>query len=430
MKNIDGNIKKIQWYIGLSYDFLFFLPIQVMFFTVVKGLDIAQVLFFIALSALFDILCQFVSIKIVKKIGEYKSIKISSIINLIALIIFLISPNFIILVVGAIFKSLGVSIQSLSQTPLFYDLLKTCGRQKEFSKLQGKGVSIYFAIDIVATVLAGMLFDINGYIPIIICIILNVILVIIVFKIKDVENKKAFDKPDNEQILSSIKSNKNKTFCGIRQTNNLKRILKSKTIILLVLFACIAGGLFGTIYSLHTTYFKELGLTATSIGVVISFTRICAFLASKYQYKWDEKFKSKNIWFTAIALFGSFIVVGMAYILKLNILALIVIGFVFQCLEALVKSPYKIYMQKYINKYCNRRARHFALAMYNICELFGKLLITFIAAVLIRRVDIGNTYVIIAAIVAVPFFVITELLYRNIKQKEKYEKQIGGSQFE
>lgn len=71
--------KIIPYFIGISDDLMFFIAINTLFFTVVKGLSATEISFLTTIPSLSYIALQIPALKIITKIGNIKSIRIGTI---------------------------------------------------------------------------------------------------------------------------------------------------------------------------------------------------------------------------------------------------------------------------------------------------------------------------------------------------------------
>lgn len=78
------------------------------------------------------------------KIGRKKTIILGTIASLIYIILFAISKNYIILLIGAIFEGLERALFSGNNEALIYDTLKELKKENEYDKYLGKTNSMYY----------------------------------------------------------------------------------------------------------------------------------------------------------------------------------------------------------------------------------------------------------------------------------------------
>ena len=90
--NLQMQIDKIQrvniiypWFDGLSSDLLFWIAIDTLFLSVVKGFSSAQIVSSSTISLVFLIILQIPLLKIIKKIGRLLMLDLSGILHLLYL---------------------------------------------------------------------------------------------------------------------------------------------------------------------------------------------------------------------------------------------------------------------------------------------------------------------------------------------------------
>ena len=104
MKNEKINIfnKIYPLYAGLSADLLFWIAIDTLFLTVVKGLTPAQISLLTSISTITCIVLQMPFLKIIKKIGNTNSVRLGSFMLLLSSILLTFGPNYIFIALGKI----------------------------------------------------------------------------------------------------------------------------------------------------------------------------------------------------------------------------------------------------------------------------------------------------------------------------------------
>ena len=92
----------LPYFIGISDDLMFFIAINSLFFTVVKGLSTAEFSFLTTISSLSYILLQIPFLKIIQKIGNIKAIRLGTWMLLISSILMTFGNNYAIIMIGNI----------------------------------------------------------------------------------------------------------------------------------------------------------------------------------------------------------------------------------------------------------------------------------------------------------------------------------------
>ena len=92
-KRIKLSNKLFPIFYGLSSDLIFFIAINTLFLTQVKGLSSSEINFMATIGTLVSLFFYLSSHKIIKKIGNLTSIKLGTFLILIASILFTISKH-------------------------------------------------------------------------------------------------------------------------------------------------------------------------------------------------------------------------------------------------------------------------------------------------------------------------------------------------
>ena len=181
------NVELYKIYKIFSYDLLFYYAIIYLFLTIQKGLTAAQVLQFDAFYILFKSVVQIPGTIIIQKIGKRKSIIFANSILAIHMLIIIFAKDFNQLLISQFLCALGYAIKGTCETDLLYDSIERGEKRgSTFAKIDGKATSKYFYVEAVSAILAGFLFVVNGYLPMIICFLLCVLAVMVSCKFKEI----------------------------------------------------------------------------------------------------------------------------------------------------------------------------------------------------------------------------------------------------
>jgi len=185
---MERNVKIFPIYKLFSYDILFYYAISILYLNGTKGLTLAEIALLSSIYAIASIAFQIPAALISDKIGLKKSMVIGNLGCLLWGIIYLVAPNFNIILFGDIACAFGFSLKGTAETPFIYSSLKRLNRVSEFSKFEGKGSSLYFIAEAIACISAGYLFNINHYLPIIFSCICILIATVLAFYTKPIKN--------------------------------------------------------------------------------------------------------------------------------------------------------------------------------------------------------------------------------------------------
>ena len=175
MNEIDKKIKlsnKIYPYLsGLSSDLLFLAAINTIFLTTVKMLSASQISLLSAISILITIISQGLVLKIIKKIGNIKSVRLGLLMLFIGAILITFGSSFITIVIGEIFYNVAFLFKGMDNIILRRNL-KYQNNESDFIRIQNRSSLVYAISTMICSFIAGYIFNINNYLPMIICIII------------------------------------------------------------------------------------------------------------------------------------------------------------------------------------------------------------------------------------------------------------------
>ena len=134
--------KIYPWFAGLSSDLIFFIAINSIWLTTVKGFSFAEITFFTTVSSLFGIVFQFPSLIIIKKMGNTNSIRFGSFLLLVASIMFTFCTKYISFIMANIFYEMAF-VFTLMSSVLIKNNLNYLSKNEEYVKIRSKASLIY-----------------------------------------------------------------------------------------------------------------------------------------------------------------------------------------------------------------------------------------------------------------------------------------------
>ena len=331
MNEIDRRIKlsnKIYPYLsGLSSDLLFLAAINTIFLTTVKMLSASQISLLSAISILITIISQGLVLKIIKKIGNIKSVRLGLLMLFIGAILITFGSSFITIVIGEIFYNVASLFKGMDNIILRRNL-KYQNNESDFIRIQSKSSLVYAISTMICSFIAGYIFNINNYLPMIICIIIcffNLLFSGFLYESSTVEENKKEE----------------------------KKQFKWTKILFMIVFTF--GLLYGTLETAQNNgkifiqYFMQnyesIEKTAIYLTVIIAFSRVARVLSDLSFNKIYDKIKNKFIIVLNIVfiLALAFIICG-SFISQVNI-AMIVMGFGF-CMILWARDPIMNFLKK------------------------------------------------------------------------------------
>lgn len=241
------NAKLYPIYKMFSWDLLFFYSIEFLFYTITKKVTASEILIINGFYLLFRIVMQIPAVALTDLLGKRKSIILGNMLLIVYMLILLCFPGAISIIIADLVFALGYDMKTIAESNLLYDSVSTRGGEGLYSKLDAKGGSWYYILDGIASLVAGYLFVINNYIPMLICLGFIIISTILSFGFEDVYKVKK-DKKTNIGLSNILKE------YGNDLKSSFKFILKSKRMKAFILFQIV----FYSVIEIVDTYNSDL----------------------------------------------------------------------------------------------------------------------------------------------------------------------------
>ena len=398
MNEIDRRIKlsnKIYPYLsGLSSDLLFLAAINTIFLTTVKMLSASQISLLSAISILITIISQGLVLKIIKKIGNIKSVRLGLLMLFIGAILITFGSSFITIVIGEIFYNVASLFKGMDNIILRRNL-KYQNNESDFIRIQNKSSLVYAISTMICSFIAGYIFNINNYLPMIICIIIcffNLLFSGFLYESPTVEENKKEEK---------------------------KQFKWTKILFMIVL---TFGLLYGTLETAQNNgkifiqYFMQnyesIEKTAIYLTVIIAFSRVARVLSDLSFNKIYDKIKNKFIIVLNIVLILALVlIICGSFISQVNI-AMIVMGFGF-CMILWARDPIMNFLKNALLDNCSKENQQTAMLKFNLSRRIVKCILSALFSLLLLKVDIFYVMILLL-ILALVYLNITMNLYKMI----------------
>lgn len=377
-QEIEKFNKIFSWYQGLSSDLLFWVAIDTLFLTVVKGFSASQIVSLTTISVISYIVLQDLILKIINKIGNTKSVRLSSLLLLIVSLLYTFGTKYITIAIGKIIYEISWSFHNMANIMLKNNL-ELQKREAEYIKIQNKSNTIYAVITMIISFIAGPMFNLNNYLPMIPCIIFCLICLILSFSIRD------FSKYD--RIKENKKSN--------------AKIKYNKLIIVLIIS-------FGIFYPLINSGQHEGKLfiqqellmnfntekTTLIISAILCISRIIRVISNIIFNKLYTKYKDKVGIILAIMLLISFVLMISGYLIKDSIILKFTIMSCGYMIILFIRDPFRVSMQDLALRSTKKESQK---TLLTIMELSNKI-VRFIMSLSFTMILVDNPMIIVISI--------------------------------
>ena len=169
-KHKKHNIRIYYIYKAISWDLLFYYAVSFIFLNAFKGLTPAEIVFADAFFPLYKVLFQIPAALLVNRIGKKNCLIVGNT-SLLVYMIFVLGCNYYqIMIIANIFMAFGFVLKNLCESNILYDSLQgDPDKLKKYSKIEGRSSALYYYLGAFSSIVAGLTYNINPYIPMCIC---------------------------------------------------------------------------------------------------------------------------------------------------------------------------------------------------------------------------------------------------------------------
>ena len=406
------NAKIFPIYKMFSWDLLFFYSTQYLFYTNVKGITAGEILKLDAFFPLFIIFMQLPSTICADLLGRRKSLIVGNVIMILYIFLLIILPGVVGIFIANIIYAFGYSLRGIQATNILYDSTATKGGEGLYAKINGKGATGYYILDGIASLTAGYLFVINGYLPMIICLAFTIIATIISTRFKDIYENKL----EENEISNKIKEYK-KDF-----KISIKNIITSKRLRALLIFM----GIFNALITITGTYkgstLTELQVKPETFSMINAIFTFIAGIATTFQDKIHKKFRNRSFTFLAMIFITSIILIGI--LLYTNILNILPIILILLAIRSITMSNYYVLSERYAKNFSTPKTRTRISFATEFTTNIIEAIMVFFAGVLLDGTNIRFATLFIGLIFLIIFILILDYMRTRVGLKpEEYDKK-------
>ena len=386
-----NNMKLYPIYEIVGLDWKFFYGIKILFLTQVKHISAADIVLSGSFYAFCYIIFQVFNTVLIGKIGKKNGIVLGQCLNLIAMCIILYCPNFTWLLVVQVICAMGFSLKGISESSfLTTSLPKTNKKGEIFSKIYSKGYAGHCFMGAASILISGFLYAINPYIPIVLCIIVNIFAVIVSSNFIDIEIFE--NKPEKKEVKKEMHD-------IIRDLKDaFKFIFNSKRLRALLLFIGAMWGIIDVYANYQETLLKELAIPSYYIGFILAGFQMLVGIFSTKSNRFHRKYKNRTLTYTGLMIATGSIVLGIITIFDIPFhIQLMFITAVF-IIRAYGKGIFQILKKRYMNNFANNKIISKIYSVDGIMENLGRMIIGIVASAILKVTILPNALVILGTV--------------------------------
>ena len=390
------NIKLYPFYEMLAYDLLFFYAIKIIFLNEVKGFSASQIVLGSAIYSIVAIIAQIPMTEWVYRLGKKKMMVFGDFLVLISCALLFVVNNMAVFIIYEIFFSIGQGIKRITESNLLSQSIPKSKFQNEiFIRIDKKGYGRYFVFSAISAIVAGYLYKINPYIPIICTFIISLIVFFISFGFYDFEKiTDAKVQKEEKKYIKDLKS-------------TMSFVFNSKRLRALFLYSSVIWGIIILITNYELTILQEIGAPATLLGYAYALFELLIGLGSKFALRYNDIFKKHSL-FLLLVFYGSICsVVGIVANTQMDISIRLGIVIFFLGTLALLIGIAQIISRKYLNSFTNNKVLPSIYSVEFIINNIFSVIITFLGSVLLLKVNIIYAFIVLGGVIFVVAFLIS-----------------------
>ena len=408
------NMKLFSTYRTLSMDYIFFYTISFLFLTQIKNINPADVILEDSFYYLFAMFAQIPATFIIEFLGRKNSITIANIINCIYIVLIILSKNLFDLIIAEILSAIAFAIKESAEPSLLNESIPpTKNKGKIFAKINGRGTSNYYIINAISMVLAGILYEINPYIPMFLSLTILLVATILSCLFIEPIEKKNIEK-QKIQEMSLLKELK----------EGFKFVLKSERVKGLILFSALITSLISITNNYEVSMLEELNISASYIGIIFAVLGIITGIATKKQEQFHNRFKNKTLTTIGIFLVGSFTFAGISGIITKYIQPGILFIIAFYIITHASLGLHITLMDRYLSNFTNEKIDTKIFTANNFLKSIASAIVGVFASFLLNRMETAYCMIAIGIIFFVLILAVSKFMKSRVGLKpEEYSKE-------
>ena len=368
-KKLNRSINMYPIFYGLTADLIFWIAINTLFLTTVKHINASQINSIEAIGTAVGILFQLILIKIVRKIGNLNSVRLGTILLFFSVLLNMVSTKYIGFLLAELCYVIGFVFKHMDNVILIKNL-NYLNRSEEYISYQTKGSAIYSFVTLIISIISGFIFNINPYIPMIICLIICFNNILLTFYIYEVP-------------INVKKEN-------INEQNITKKF--DKNIILMII-------LYGLFYSMiscgqkNSKLFIQLDMqeilsldkAAIYMSIFIFISRISRLTSNLIFMKIYNKFKEKMLFILEVCLIISFccLLIGNSINNMIGIWIMAIGFFIY----LFIRDPFDNYMRKLLFEHSSELVHDKIMNYLNLSRKIFSLIYSSVVALILLKLN-------------------------------------------
>ena len=387
----------------LTFDLLFYYAIKFLFLTQVKGFTASDIVVVSAFLGLFKVLFQIPITVVIDKIGNRRSLIIADLFQATSVTVIMLSNSLPVLIVGNLFGAIAVAMKDVAEPGLLNLSIPDVKEKSQiYSRIDGKSVGNFYYISAFSAIVSGFLFDINGYIPMTICVIILLISALLAT---------GFTELTPVQKQEDIKKYYKTYFRDLKLAFSF--IFNSSRLKALMLFSGVMYGIIMVMNTYEMGLLDEMGLSASITGIIYAIMQIVAGISSKQHEKIHQKYKNKTLSIVGVSYTLACLMAGIIAVTGLPYWLIIGIIVATYAVRYLSTGFYYVLIKKYITNFTNGEVANKVYSAHSFVIGLGNLIICAFGAIISSNFSVKHSMIIFGIV----FFTIMILILNYMRTR-------------
>ena len=381
-----------------------------------KKVTASEILIINGFYLLFRIVMQIPAVALTYLLGKIKSIILGNMLLIVYMLILLCFPGAISIIIADLVFALGYDMKTIAESNLLYDSVSTRGGEGLYSKLDAKGGSWYYILDGIASLVAGYLFVINNYIPMLICLGFIIISTILSFGFKDIYKVKK-DKKANIGLSNTLKE------YGNDLKSSFKFILKSKRMKAFILFQIVFYSVIEIVDTYNSDLLINIGIPEEQFSMIFAVLTLIGGISLSLKRPIEKKFKNRTLAFISLMYIGACIIIGaVATLLKSEMI--IPIALIMYAVQKVNTSIWYILEAKYLKNFTKEEMRNKITFTYEFIGGIAASIFSILGGLLLKVLNVRNAFLVIGLLALASMVVALDYMRTRFGLKpEEYKKE-------
>ena len=413
------NIKLYPIYKMFAWDLLFYYAISFLFLTEVKGFSAADVVLLdVSAYTLFKCLSQVPATIITDKLGKRMSVIMGNVFISFSILFILLCKNLFTLGIAEFCMAFGYVIKSIAEPNILYDALSgSDNARKTFSKLDGKGSALYYFLNAISLLTAGFLYNVNPYLPILVCLMFCVIATFVSGMFYSLHVHEKNKKESVPKVADRLKEySKQLRFA-------FKHILKSKRLVYLILFYGLFQSLIAVTTTLDRSLLADLHVPAEYYGIIFAMLSVLSSVSSNATNIVHHSLRNKVLTVFSIFFVGACYISGIFVLTNIPLSIAIVLIFVSFGIRAMIKGPFYTLYKRYLSSFASSSVRTKIYTATYLCENIIGAIIALAVSRFLSTYSTAYAFTALGIVYTIIFIILLYKMKSHVGLKpEQYEK--------